>query len=288
MINRDTLIGLRDTMRETGHSIPSYFRRFAHRSQLAPIEARDRSIVDGLATDGGFTTNLDALEALDTAEMVSAADRLFEDMSRITPEKSSKDYMVAARPDKIANYPEILRWGLNERFLAIAENYIGLPVNYRGVLARLDMPDGTVRETRLWHRDQEDARILKIVVYISDVNEDAGPFEFVRASWRQPSRLARGSKKRVNNEEAFDQAVPLEARGAVVGPRGTVGFVDPCRVFHRGRLPLTGTRKSLFFAYNSRWPTRPTHCGPMFPVDKFIAGAGDLTPRQTDALDFDY
>lgn len=126
------------------------------------------------------------------------------------------------------------------------------------------------------------------MVYISDVDDDGGPFEYVPASFRQPRHLARGPKKRVDDEMAFDLAVPPENRGAVIGPRGTVGFVDTCRVLHRGRLPVNGTRKSLFFAYNSRWPMRRSHCGPMFMVDKFRAAAGILTPRQADALDFGY
>jgi hypothetical protein len=163
-----------------------------------------------------------------------------------------------------------------------------MPVTYRGVRARLDMPDGTVRETRLWHLDQEDSRILKIVVYLSDVDDDGGPFEYIPVSREQPHRLARGSKKRVRDHEAFEDAVPPEFRRAVVGPRGTVGFVDTCRMFHRGRMPVNGTRKTLFYAYNSRWPMRPSHCGPMFMVGKFKDIAGNLTPRQNAALDFGY
>lgn len=288
MMNRDTLVSLRDTMLETGHSIPSYFRRVAYRSQLAPVDQRDHAILNGLKTEGAYSTNIETVGVPGSAEMIAAADRLFDEMSCLPRRKDNKDYMIGASADLITNYPDIIKWGLNERFLAIAENYIGLPVNYRGVLARLDMPDGSVRETRLWHLDQEDTRILKIVVYASDVNDDAGPFEYVRASCRQPLQLARGSKKRVGDEQAFDRAVPSHARGAVVGPRGTVGFVDTCRVLHRGRLPVTGTRRSLFFAYNSRWPTRPSHCTPMFVVDRFKANAGALTTRQAQAIDFGY
>lgn len=288
MIDRDTLISMRDAVLEAGHNANSFFRRLAHRSGLAAVDNRDRAILGGLEGEGAYTTSLDQLDAAGTAELVAAADNLFDGMSRLSPGVGSKDYMIGAQPDLITKYPDVLRWGLNERFLAIAENYIGLPVTYRGVLARLDMPDGTVRETRLWHLDQEDTRILKIVVYMSDVYEDGGPFEYVRASRPQPRKLARGSKKRVNDEDAFELTVPPENRGAVVGPRGTVGFVDTCRVFHRGRLPENGTRRSLFFAYNSRWPLRPSHCSPMYIVDTFKKAAGTLTPRQAASLDFNY
>ncbi len=287
MLGQDSLYSVRDAVVEARHDAMSFFRRLATRGQLASVEPRDRVILDGLETEGAYATNLDALAATGSAELVSESDRLFAEMSQLKPKQGGKDYMIGAGPDVIDKYPDIVRWGLNERFLAVAENYIGLPVTYRGVLARLDMPDGSVRETRLWHLDQEDSRILKIVVYISDVDDDGGPFEYLPANVRQPRWLARGSKKRVD-EDVFDRAMPPECRGAVVGPRGTVGFVDTCRIFHRGRLPVNGTRKSLFFAYNSRWPTRPSHCGPMFHVDRFKTAQGALSPRQAAALNFDY
>jgi hypothetical protein len=288
MVGRESLSRVRDVVLEAGHGATSYFRRLANRAQLAPVDVRDLPIAEGLEREGAYSTDLDALDASGSAELVKASDRLFAEMSREKSKEGNKDYMIGSSPGMITNYPEILAWGLNERFLAIAENYIGMPVTYRGVLARLDMPDGTVRETRLWHLDQEDARILKIVVYISDVDDAGGPFEYVPASFRQPHHLTRGAKKRVDDEVSFDIAVPPESRGAVVGPRGTVGFVDTCRILHRGRMPENGTRKSLFFAYNSRWPMRPSHCGPMFIVDKFKTAVGALTPRQLTALDFGY
>jgi hypothetical protein len=288
MLSRNALLSARDIVLETGHDAISYFRRLANRTQLSELDFSDRTIVDVLEREGAYATNLAALDVPGSAELMSAADRLFEELAWSAPKLGNKDYMIAAQPELITNYPNILRWGLNERLLAIAENYIGLPVTYRGVLARADMPDGTVRETRLWHLDQEDSRILKIVVYLSDVGGEGGPFEYLPADCRQPSRLARGSKKRVDDEAAFDKEAPPQHRKAIIGPRGTVGFVDTCRVFHRGRVPLSGTRKSLFFAYNSRWPLRPGHCGPMFIVGKFRTGAGKLSERQASALDFPY
>lgn len=287
MLSQDSLRGVRDAVLEAGHDAVSFFRRLTTRTQLAAVAPRDRAIVDALSTKGAFTTDLGALGVEGSTELLGEADRLFAAMAEFTPKRGGKDYMVGAGPDVMAHYPDIIRWGLNERFIAIAENYIGLPITYRGVLARLDLPDGTVRETRLWHLDQEDSRILKIVVYVSDVESEGGPFEYLPADVRQPRWLARGPKKRID-ESVFDRAIPEQCRGALIGPRGTVGFVDTCRIFHRGRLPLNGTRKSLFFAYNSRWPTRPSHCGPMFHVDEFIAEFADLSPRQTAALDFEY
>src|SRR5438552_1811196 len=114
MINRDTLMSVRDAVLEVGHDANSFFRRLAHRSELGVIDKRDQGILDGLETEGAYATNLDLLGAAGTAEFVKAADKLFDDMSRLSPEKGNKDYMIGARPNLITNYPDVLRWGLDE------------------------------------------------------------------------------------------------------------------------------------------------------------------------------
>ena len=283
-----SLLRFREMILEAGHDAAAYVRRLAHRPHLPRLEPRDREIADALETDGFYVTDLDALSVAGSGELLRASDRLLGEMAQLTPAVRNKDYMVSAPPDLITKFPEIVLWGLDERLLALAETYIGLPVTYRGVLARLDRPDGTIRETRIWHLDQEDARILKIVVYLDDVDQEGGPFECIPATFRQPRDLARGPKLRINDDAAFAKAVTPECRRTVTGPRGTVAFVDTCRMFHRGRAPTSGTRKSLFYAYNSHHPMRPSHCGPMFLVDPFKAAAGRLSPRQVDALDFGY
>jgi hypothetical protein len=109
-MNRDTLISVRDAMLDAERNTILFFRHLAHRSQLAAIDGRDRTILDGLKTDGAYATNLDALGASGTAGLVTATDRLFDEVSRLSPEKGNKDYMIGAQPDLITNYPDIRRF----------------------------------------------------------------------------------------------------------------------------------------------------------------------------------
>jgi len=288
MVHPAMMSRLRETALEVGLGAVHRFRRFKYRSHLPHLETKDQLIVTALERDGGYATNVDALGVPGSDEMLGEADRLVEEMRLIPRRDTGKDYVIAAAPELITRFPAILRWGLEERLLAIAETYIGMLVTYRGVLARFDFPDGTVRETRLWHLDQEDSRILKIIVYLDDVDADGGPFEYIPASVKQPRQLAEGPKKRINDADDLAQLVPPDLWRAVTGKRGTVAFVDTCRIFHRGRLPTGKTRKSLFFCYNSRWPFRPSHCEPLFDVDQFLEAEGSLGPRQNAALDFSY
>ncbi len=270
------------------HSARHRVRRWQSRGGLPVLEAEDMRIVADLKAQGGCATSLDRLDVPDSGSLLVEGDRLMERMRALPTHAGKKSYVTSAPPEVIIDFPEIIRWGLDERLLAIAENYMGMPVAYRGVLARLDFPDGQVEETRIWHLDQEDERIMKIIVYLGDVDEEGGPFEYIPASTSPPLHLAIGDKLRVADDAALEAAVPADKWQAVVGPRGTVAFADTCYVLHRGRLPTRGVRKTLFYAYNTQWPYRPTYCAPMFPVDRFLAASPGLTARQKAAIDFRY
>ncbi|MBD1927467.1 hypothetical protein H6F74_14625 [Trichocoleus sp. FACHB-90] len=95
--------------------------------------------------------------------------------------KKDRKYALAS-PNQIMNHPDIFLWELEERFLNIVENYIGVPVAYHGVSVRRDMLDGEQVGTRQWHIDIEDRRMVKVIVYFNDVNDEGGPYHLtVRA-----------------------------------------------------------------------------------------------------------
>jgi hypothetical protein len=83
-------------------------------------------------------------------------------------------------PERVFRYPSIYLLGLQDRLLDIAENYVGLPPAYDGVTINYTVADGREVSTRKWHRDWEDRRMLKVAVYLHDVDEDAGPFQMIK------------------------------------------------------------------------------------------------------------
>jgi hypothetical protein len=264
------------------------FLRLVHSLRLPNLSPLDRAVVDELNRFGGASSHLDELKMGGSDVLLASSEHLMEEMTRLPSRTDAKKYVVSAPADLIGRYPEILRWGLNERLLSIAENYIGESVVYRGVLARLDLPDGIVDETRLWHLDQEDSRILKVIVYLDDIDQNGGPFEYLPARAFVPAHLFDGPKMRIRDELELVRAVPASERRALTGRRGTVGFADTCSVIHRGRLPVGHIRRTLFFCYNAANPNRPSYCMPLFEVDKFKASVPDLTRRQLLAIDFRY
>ncbi len=102
----------------------------------------------------------------------------------------------------------------------------------------LPVGDGSDRHaSQQWHRDPEDQHVVKVFLYFSDVDEEAGPFEYVRQS-------AEGGKygelwpwgesdTRYPPTEELEHAVSSSDRLLATGPAGTLVICDTSG-FHRG------------------------------------------------------
>jgi hypothetical protein len=259
--------------------------RRRHQAHLPRLSAFDQEIVRALERDGAAITSLDALQAnggLAAFDLQAARGLL----SGLTQELGSarKDYMREVSPTALAAAPQLIRWGLEERFLAIAESYMGLPAAYRGVIFRRDFADGQKCETRQWHRDAEDVRILKIVVYIEDVDERGGAFCYLPKPYAPKSGIEYVDGR--VPDAVMDRIVAPEHYVKCIGPAGTVVFADPVTVWHHGDVPEGTDRLTAFYAYNTHHPLRPHYCQPLFAAGD-LNGA-ELSARQQAAIDYGY
>jgi hypothetical protein len=272
---------LRQLANEQRWNLLYWNRRRRHHSALPRLPEGDAAIVRRIARDGAAIVSLDALGVPETAAMLAAGDALHRAIAGRPPKKGG--FGIQATPAEIGGAPDLVRWGLDERLLAIAESYIGLPVTYRGLTLRRDIVGGEKVETRLMHRDNEDNRILKIIVYLNDVDARGGPFEFIpRRKTPLPWRIPHEGSRTGDAEMA--RLVPPDEWVCCTGRRGTAILVDTCRVYHRGRIAETEDRLTLFFCYNSAVPMSPQWCGPLFDHAAFAASHPDLSAAQRAAL----
>jgi hypothetical protein len=241
-------------------------RRVTHRPFLPALDAKAMAIVEALNDEGAVVTSL---ADLGSPELLEIAQNLFAEMPRVE-RAGSKSYLLAAPPDLVAQHPALIEWGLSDRIIGIVENYIGVPVSYRGLQARVDLADGTQLETRRWHRDAEDRRIVKFIVYVSDVPPGEGAYEYIPKAETPSPRALRFTDGRVLDED-MATLVPQKYWLPCTGPAGTVVVTDTCSVWHRGGVPGHRDRLTLFYAYNSRQPLAPQYCEPLFDRDVFIS-----------------
>lgn len=153
----------------------------------------------------------------------------------------------------LLEHSEPMRFGLTGALLDLAEVYLGLPVNYLGVNVKREVANGVHGGTRMWHRDHEDERMLKVIVYLSDVGEDCGPFEAVDAvRTEQATRVMDYQWGTLRPEEELAKVVPPAERMRVTGPRFTAIFADTARCLHRATPPTGHDRYSMTYSYVSR------------------------------------
>ena len=133
------------------------------------------------------------------------------------------------------------RFALQQPLLQIANAYFGMYTRLRYYnVWRTFSTHTPARESQLWHRDREDHYILKMFVYLSDVDEGAGPFTYAAGTHRkgqlrrEPACFLEGNVKR-STDSQMAEVIPRDQWVRGTGPKGTIIFADT-RGYHRGGL----------------------------------------------------
>jgi hypothetical protein len=178
---------------------------------------------------------------------VAAADRLCEVMSLLPNDVEGVNSYTAARDDMI-HEPEPYLFALSAPMLDFAEHYLGLPVGYIGVAVKREIANGLCFGSRNLHRDPEDERVLKFIVYLNDVDEGTGPFQCLNAA---DSADVLCNRPPYRTQDDIEWIIPREDWVTCLGPRLTVNICDTARCMHRAMPPVTTDRYSITFSYIS-------------------------------------
>ena len=254
-------------------------------SYLPEIYPSDFCIAEALRSKGIFVTSLEKLGIPATSRLLHASQSLLPKILT-TSTSGKKRFKVQASSTQLMEYPEIFLWGLEKRLLNIIENYLRLPIAYHGLYLRRDLANGIQRKTRLWHIDKEDRRMFKIIIYLNDVSDDGGPFQYIPRSLT--SSTSRSLK--YNNygsyveDKCMEKIIPQSEWKSCPGPSGTVIFADTASIFHRGKVPVVSDRLSIFFDYTSSIPKHPYACNSSFSVNELLILTKMLDKRQKKCI----
>jgi hypothetical protein len=153
-----------------------------------------------------------------------------------------------------------------------------------GASLRRDLASQDATGTRRWHVDPNDRRYPKIMVYLDDVTEENGPFQYIPSTFKSELVCFNG-RKSVSDEEMASRVKPEHWR-SVCGKSGTVIIFDSANVFHRGAVTFS-ERYSLFFSYSSKRPRRSDLCDKAYQLQSMLElGKLPLTDRQRSAMFF--
>jgi hypothetical protein len=243
-------------------------RRYAHESR--ELDGVQASIVDRLRHDGYAVLPFAELEPEPDAWQAVEADaaRFIADTEEaLAQERAGHESRLRRRPGKefvVRKYAydvELslddvwIRTGLSRRFLDVANAYLGMWAKLEYVDVWYTPPAGEAERTssQRWHRDFNDRHLLKAFLYLVDVDEEAGPFEYVPSS-------APGSEldhlwpwRPLGHYYPPDDELAVKIAGRSVtftGPKGTLIFCNTAG-FHRGGFAVGRPRVLATFTYSS-------------------------------------
>ncbi len=145
----------------------------------------------------------------------------------------------------------------SHRLLDIANAYVEMwsKLEYVDVWYSVPQPAAAERiSSQRWHRDYNDKHLLKVFLYLVDVDEDMGPFQYVAGSHPGgPYEDAWGWQPLGQNyptEEELETRIPAAAVRTFTGPAGTLLFCNTAG-FHRGGFSTTKPRVLATATYSS-------------------------------------
>ena len=250
------------------------------------LTAAEKLVIDDLNQHGVHVTSVESLFK-DNSKSIMMALSNAADAMEVSDSGSLPDYLEKKTSSYdmhtsalISKYPEIFFLGLSEKLLNLVETYLGMPAAYHGVALRRSLTDGLQAGPRVWHKDDEDFRVFRMVIYLNDVTEGGGPFEYVPRTYGLSYKAFKGIESNITAENML-KVVPQDALRQVYGKVGTVIICDTANTFHHEKLQVTQRRSVAMFGFASRFPKNIDLSKRHFPAEALEKQLKPLlTPNQ--------
>lgn len=169
-------------------------------------------------------------------------------------QKSSvgKTYLISLLSNEVDFESPFLQLAIQPSLLRIVNGYLGLRSYLRAINVWMNLPViDPPKESQLWHRDGDDVRILKVFIYLTDVDMSAGPFWFIPGTHEGVGRQTQLSMEagRVSDYE-MEKRIPTSKWKAHTGMARTVILADTTG-FHKGGKCEVKPRLLLTYEYVS-------------------------------------
>jgi hypothetical protein len=164
------------------------------------------------------------------------------------PRSKTKNYWSQLLPRDLDASSIYVRFALQERILKLIGAYFGESPFLQdiNILASFATDSEKWQDSQLWHQDYGDSKVLKLWVYLTDVQTpETGPFTYLpgHLSRRVPNPFQRRVSDETMAAAGFDkQAV------AVTGPRASTFLIDTRRCYHQGSRVAQGHRRVAYVA----------------------------------------
>jgi hypothetical protein len=237
-----------------------------HRPVLDSLQQR---VTDELTTNGVATVHFDELfESAERWSLLCQSYESFANSERVQEAvRSYKGNTVDSSANKeylIRKYPQDPTLGLNDPWLQLAldTRLLNIVNSYMGLWSKLHYLDlwytiplnveRSKAASQHWHRDPEDERIIKVFLYFSEVDEEAGPLQYIPGSRRRSTgpygHLGHKRSQAYPPERELEDRIPQTEWWTGLGRPGTLALVDTTG-FHRGGYATERARLSATWTY---------------------------------------
>lgn len=218
------------------------------REVAAQLSSEDRNYVDAIHRNGWTPLGVqmprpqvDEMRAfLADQELVALDGRRFQANSR------PDDVRLGSYPiSTVLECPHVIELMNRPDILGMAAAYLGCVPTISGLRIDWSYPGNGAGYVQQFHRDYDDWRFLKLFMYLTDVDDDSGPHEYVAGSHRGFGQL----RATLYDPESLRKRYGAESLVRVHGPRGTLFMVDTWGI-HKGNVPVSGPRMLLQIQYS--------------------------------------
>jgi len=204
----------------------------------------------------------------------------------IVQPSTTKKYLHRADLSKISSksLKILYDYVTNEYFLNIASQYFGekpLLVELK-VLVSPPSTNTNLEGSQLWHSDFSDTKLLKIFIFLEDVDFDSGPLELISKEDTKEFLSSCDYRWGVAGVSHNDSIVPDNSRKikSMTGDKSTIVLVDTVACLHRGSRNCKKTRKILYATYSSRTSFR-------HPPWNWLSASQRPNPHSSPLLEID-
>lgn len=230
-------------------------RKLYKENPLALNETQ-KNIVSILLKNGIAETHFDELFPNENklSELQKYTSHLREKKTGTQTSKTFLTYLLDPRPT--LDFENIIvKLALNEKVLGIVNSYFRMFGKFYYFTLNITHPvaeGAQAEQSQRWHRDPEDIKMLKMFVYLNDVDKEAGPFIYVPKSnsgnkWSEvfPQRPPIGYYP---PDEELEKIIPQSEIKKCLGGAGSIIFGDTAGL-HKGGFATKNERIMLTIGY---------------------------------------
>lgn len=215
----------------------------------ATLADDDRRVVATLRRSGWtpLPPLLDNAQVAQVLEYLKQKELTAGDGTRFKSDAPPPNVSLASFPiATVLHCPHVMELMNRPQILAIARNYLGCTPTISGLRIDWSCPTaGGPGDVQQFHRDYDDWRFLKLFMYLTDVDDESGPHEFVAGSHVYSGRI----RARPYAKEALQREYGADQLVRVHGKTGTCFMVDTWGI-HKGNVPMHAPRMMLQIQYS--------------------------------------